>query len=398
MSRIPYPVKCRFFRFALIGLSAAGLAAAQDQTPPPAPQTQAPSNAAWRRVGDPPPPPAPVPAAAPAPAQAPAPGAMPPAQDPSQPTDRTDAYGQPLPAGNGDMQEIPQDAPPPQQMAPQGAPPMAPQGNRPAYGIPASVTLQGGTYITMRTNQPLSTSHNLVGDAFSGTLIQPVVVNGIVVAQRGQTVYGRVTQVEKQHSDKPSRLGLELTGITLADGTQLPVKTQLVNRQGGSTPGPVQAGTIVGTTAVGAAIGGAVGWGTGAAIGTGAGALVGIAGVLATHNHPTILYPETALTFQTSAPVTVATGNAPQAFHYVSPNEYGVQMQMQPARPPYPGYTGYPGAYGAAPYGAAPYAAAPYPYYPYPYPYYYPYYPYWGGVGFYFGGPRGFFGPRGFRR
>ncbi|MGO9255784.1 MAG: hypothetical protein ACLQU1_05720 [Bryobacteraceae bacterium] len=394
MTRVPYQVNSTFFRFAVTFLAAAGLALAQDQAPPSPPQSPAPPSGGWRRAGDLPP----------APASAPA--GQPQTQDPSQPTDRTDAYGQAVPpvtAEPQDPQQIPQqDAPPAPPMAPQTAPQSGPpqMNNRPAYGLPADVTLQPGTYVTARINQPLSSDRNLVGDTFSATLIQPVVVNGIVVAQRGQTVYGRVSEAQKAHSDKPSRLGLELTGMTLADGTQVPVKSQLVNRQGGSTPGGVQAGTVVGTTAVGAAIGGAAAWGTGAAIGAGAGMMVGVAGVLLTRNHPTIIYPETVLMFQVTAPVTIATGRAPQAFHYVGPNEYGpgpgVQMQMAQPRPPvqpgypaYPGYSSYYGAYGA--YGA-------YPYYPgYPYPYYYPYYPYyWGGVGVYFGGPRGFIGGRGF--
>ncbi len=385
-----YPVSS-LFRWVLIGTAAAGLALAQDQAPPapatPPPSTTPPSGG-WRRVGDPP--------AAPAPA----PSAQPQTQDPSQPTDRTDAYGQPLPAPSGDPQDAPpvqQQGPPPQdmpqaapgqQMAPPNAPP--PAGNRPAYGLPAQVTMQAGTVITTRINQPLSTDHNLVGDTFSATLTQPMVVNGVVVAQRGQLVYGSVTEIQKQHSDKPSRLGVQLTGITLADGTQLPVKSTLFNQQGGHTPGGIEAGRVVGTTVVGTAVGGAIGWGTGAAIGAGAGALVGLAAVLATHNHPTIVYPETVLMFQTTVPVTIPTGTS-QAFRYVGPNDYspGVQMQMRPpARAPvYPGYgTAY------APYGAYPYGY-PYPYpYPYAYPYY-PYYPYWGGVGFYFGGGR-FFGGR----
>lgn len=367
MIRTPYLVNPTFSRFSLTLLAAAGLALAQSPAPP-TPQAPSSPNGTWRRAGDPPP----------APAQS-----QPP--DSSQPTD---AYGQPV-TGQ------PQDAPPPPQlqqdappaMNPQNAPP--PQATRPPYGLPPEVTLQAGTYITARINQPLSSDHNLVGDSFTATLVQPVVVNGIVVAQRGQLVYGRVTEVQKHHSDKPSRLGLELTGLTLADGTQLPLKSQLVNRQGPTTPGGVQAGTVVGTTAVGAAIGGAVGWGTGAAIGAGAGAVVGIAGVLLTRNHPTIIYPESVLMFQVSTPATITT--ASQAFHYVGPNEYGpgapgVQMQMRP-RPPVPGYGSSYAPY--APYG--PYA--PYPYYSYPYPAYYPYYPYWGGVGVWFGGPR-FYGGR----
>jgi hypothetical protein len=387
---MPYQLNSIFLRFAVTCAAAAGLAMAQDQAPPTPPQSPAQQNGAWRRVGD----------APPAPPQTPS---------PSQPTD---AYGQPLPAGGaqpapapGEPQDVqqgpPQDTPPayaPPNMAPQNMPQNVPQNGpppqqangRPAYGLPAQVTLQPGTYVTARINQALSSDHNLVGDTFTGTLLQPVVVNGIVVAQRGQTVYGRVTVVEKHHSDKPSRLGLELTGMTLADGTQVPVKSELVTRQGRTTPGGVEAGTVVGTTAVGAAIGGAVGWGTGAAIGAGAGAIAGLAGVFATHNHATVLYPETVLMFQVSAPLTVATGNG-QAFHYVGPNEYGngpgVQMQMQQPRPPGYGYSSYAPYGGYAPYG-----------YPYAYPYYGYGYPYWGGGGFYFGGPRVFVGGRGFGR
>jgi hypothetical protein len=399
MIRIPSPINGTVLRLAVTCVTAAGLVLAQDQTAPATPQSpQSPAtpSGGWRRVGDPAPAPASAPTSAATPA--PAPVTQPQGQDPSQPTDQTDAYGQAVPSMNGAPQDappIPQDVPQGQPMPPQNAPQMSPQGqmgpqgNRPAYGLPAQVTMQSGTYVTMRINQPLSSDRNLVGDSFSGTLMQPVVVNGVVVAQRGQPVYGRVTEVQKQKTDKPSRLGMELTGITLVDGTQLPVKSTLVNRQGGSTPGGVQAGAIVGTTAVGAAIGGAVGWGTGAAIGAGAGLLAGVAGVLATRNHPTIVYPETVLMFQTSTPTTIATTS--QAFHYVGPNEYGpgVQMQMRPGGPG-PGGPGYASSYYGG--GPGPYAYPAYPYYPYPYPYYYPYYPYWGGVGVWFGGPRVFVG------
>jgi len=37
---------------------------------------------------------------------------------------------------------------------------------------------------------------------------------------------------------------------------------------------------------------------------------------------PTVVYPETALTFRIETPVTISTTRAPQAFRYVDPNEY----------------------------------------------------------------------------
>ena len=265
-----------------------------------------------------------------------------------------DAYGQPI-----------QQDQPPAQWAP--APQSQPAPARP-YGVPAQLTLNHGTYVTVRLNQGLSTDHNHVGDSFSASLMQPVIAGGVIIANRGQIVYGRISELQKQKTDNPSRLGLQLTGITLADGTQVPLESQLVTQQGGTTPGAVQAGTVAGTTAAGAVIGGAVGWGTGAAIGAGAGAAAGLIGVLLTRHHPTVLYPETPLTFRVTTPVAVSTLNSPQAFRFVGPEDYNRNYssyarpgpQVRPVPAPY-NYGGYYGGYGY-----------PYPYYAYPYPYYGP--------------------------
>ncbi|HMD69824.1 MAG TPA: hypothetical protein VKF41_00690 [Bryobacteraceae bacterium] len=255
--------------------------------------------------------------------------------------------------------------------SPPNAPPApAPRRNLPAYGLPPQLTLKAGTYVNIRINQALSSDRNHAGDTFSASLIQPVIVDGVVVAPRGQMVYGRVAEAEKAHGGKDSRLGLELTSLMLADGAQAPMHTQLVARQGPQTPGSIETGTVIGTTAAGAVIGGAAGRGEGAAIGAGAGAAAGLAAVLLTHNHPTVLYPETVLTFSVTTPVTINTANAPQAFRFVGPEDYQANATHAAPRPTYvyrPGY--YPYLYG--------------------YPYYYPYYSYyWGprfGIGIGFG-------------
>jgi hypothetical protein len=319
-------------RYLLLFLAASGLVFAQE-------------SGGWRRVGDRPPAPPPPAASSDPLAQGQGQG---PAQDP-EPMDRSDAYGQPAPQ---------QQEPVLQQRPQAGQPSM----NRSSYGLPGEITLRPGTYITVRLGQALSSDHNQPGDTFVASLAQPVVVDGVVVANRNQMVYGRVAEAEKAHSDRPSRLALELTSLTLADGTQVPIRSQLVSRQGGSTPAGAQVGTVATTTGVGAVIGGIAGYGTGAAIGAGVGAVAGVAGVLLTRNHPTVVYPETALTFAIQSPVEVSTARAPQAFRYVGPDDYNhaqgePQLQTRAAGPP--------PAYGA-PY-------APYPYYGgyYGYPYYY---------------------------
>jgi hypothetical protein len=251
----------------------------------------------------------------------------------------------------------------------------APQQNYPAPPpIPASLTIPQGTYVTVRINQLLSSDRNQPGDAFSATLVDPVVVNGIVVAEPGETVGGQVSLVDKHGPGHPARLGIQLTRLTLVDGQQLYITTQLTSRRGGTTPGGVEAGSVIATTGLGAAIGAAAGWGTGAAIGAGAGALAGLIGVVVTHNHASVITPEQVLTFQIQAPVTFSTANSQAAFRYVEPGEYSQQ--------PYANGPG-PGPYATV-------APAPYPYYgAYAYPYYAYGYPYYWGPSFAF-----WYGPR----
>ena len=248
--------------------------------------------------------------------------------------------------------------------------------DQPAAGAASRLTIPAGKFITVRVNQPLSSDHNQVGDFFTATLADPIVVDGVVIAQRGQTVSGRVSEVQKAgRVSGLSRLGVQLTELTAVDGQQLPIQTQLIGRNGHSTEGRDVA-AVATTTGLGAAIGAASTWdaGRGAAIGAGIGAAAGLAGVLLTRGAPAVVPPETLLSFRIEAPVSVSTDRAPQLFRYVDPNEYRDQPVLQTqAGPPPPA-----GAPAPYPY----YGPAPYPY-AYPYPYYAPY-PYWGpgfGVG-----------------
>ena len=327
-------------------LAASTVVFAQEAPPPPPPDVQAAPVApasptgGWKRVGD-------TTAAYQPPAQAPVPN-----QNAAQPN-----YGP------------------------------APQNQQPAYQpppVPGSLTIPRGTFLTVRVNQLLSSDKNQTGDAFSATLTQPLVVNGVVLAEPGQTLGGRVAEAQKAgHIEGTARLGIQLTELTLVDGQQLPVQCNLVSRQGPTSVGQ-DAGTIAGTTGLGAAIGAAAGWGKGAAIGAGAGAAAGIIGVLITRGHPSVIYPEQLLTFRLELPLTVSTERSPQAFRYVQPNEYDRPLEMQQPTGPYasqqappPYYGGYPGAYP-----------------PYPYPYYSWGYPYWGPSFSFFVGPRyGWGGP-----
>jgi hypothetical protein len=282
--------------------------------------------------------------------------------------------------GSGGWKRFPQNAP--------GAPagdPGAPIDNGSAFDpnqaqpgpapapAPSAITIPAGTWLTIRVNEPLSSDHNQAGDAFIGTLAQPLVVNGLVVARRGQTVTGRVTEAKKAgHVSGLSRLGLEVTEIGLADGSQVQVRTAVLDRRGDTSYGRDAFG-IGATTATGAAIGAGVNGGVGAGVGAAAGVVAGTIGVLLTRGRATVVYPETPLTFRTENPVTIQANY--DAFRPASQQDYGPTMQQRPG--PRPGY-------GPPP----PPAYGYYPAYPYPYPAYaYPY-PYWG-PSFYFGFGRG---------
>jgi hypothetical protein len=256
----------------------------------------------------------------------------------------------PLPPAPGP--QYPQQAPPPQQYP----------RVRPA-NLPDNLTIPAGTVIQVRTTDWLSSEKSQIGDVFVATLVQPIVVDGWVVARRNQSIIGHVTDAKKApRGGGVSKLQLDLSQLTLVDGQLVPVQTTLLNASAGTSNG--RAAAAVGlTTGTGAAIGAGFGGGPGAAIGAGAGFTAGVLGVLFTKGKPTIIPPEDVLTFKLENPLTISTVRSNVAFRTVTAQDYA---QPKPApRPrllrPYP----------PPPYG---YYAYPYGPYAYPYPAYYGYY------------------------
>jgi len=390
-SMVTKPIRTGAYWIAASLLAASVVAFAQDpaSAPPqnPAPSTPPPNSApstGWHNFSNPPEP------------------------QTANPQTNNSQAGDPQandPQGNYPPANYPQGNYPPANY-PQGnyPPPNYPQGNYPqpnyppANGaqpnyqpnppVPAHVKLQAGTFVTVRVDQLLSSDKNQVGDGFSATLTRTLVADGVVVARPGQLIGGRVAEAQKAGRVKGvSRLGVQLTDLTLVDGQQVPIETELTNLRGPTSNGR-DAGAVAGTTILGAAIGGAADLGPGAAIGAGAGLIAGTVGVLLTRGRPTIIYPESILTFRLAEPVTISTERAPQAFQFIGPGGYnGGGPVAQNAPPPRAGWN-------CLGYGWPPPVATPPPYYYYPYPYYLPSFTFWYAPGFY---GRGFYG-RGFYR
>jgi len=310
-----------------------GVAQDVNQSAPPAPASPSAPSGGWRKF-------------------------QPPAGDQAQVADQ----GAPDPGTpDGAPAPDPQQGPPPQAQPPQALPPQR-------Y-VPTTITLPPGTWVTVRVNEPLSSDRNQTGDAFTGTLLEPIVANGLLIARRGATVTGIVTEAQKAgRVSGVSHLKLELSGIQLADGRQVQVKTKLIDRRGNTSYG--RDGFAIGaTTATGAAIGAGVNGGVGAGVGAAAGLVVSTIGVMLTRGRPTVVGPETPLTFAMETPL--ALDNSQQAFQYAGQQDYNAGV-----RPPMGPRPGYGSAYGPG-YGGYPPPAPYYGGYYSPYPYAYGY-PYWG--------------------
>jgi hypothetical protein len=194
--------------------------------------------------------------------------------------------------------EPPPPAPAPTEVATRPEPPAIPPP-------PRQVTLNAGTLIPVRLIDGLTTQRNNAGDTFTGSLDQPLVVDGLVIAERGARVEGRVVSADKGGKvSGVATLEVQLTRIHLSDGQAISVQSESFAKHAEQTRG-TDAAKVGGGAAIGAIIGAIAGGGKGAAIGAGAGGGVGAGDVLLTRGKPAALPSETRISFRLSTPVTI---------------------------------------------------------------------------------------------
>lgn len=136
-------------------------------------------------------------------------------------------------------------------------------------------------------------------------MAEPVTVDGVVVAESGARVDGRVTDVDRAGRVKGvARMTVALTSFTAADGRTVDIHSSPFTAVGKdeTKKDAMKVGIASG---VGAAIGAIAGKGKGAAIGAGAGAAAGTGVVLATRGGPARIGTEALIRFRTVEPVTV---------------------------------------------------------------------------------------------
>jgi hypothetical protein len=165
--------------------------------------------------------------------------------------------------------------------------------------------LKSGTLLQVRLIETISSDKNHPGDIFNGTLDAPLVVDGLVLAERGARVEGKIVESQQAGRVKGlASLALALTRLNLSDGQHVEISTDSFSKTGPESK-KTDAAKIGGGAALGAIIGAIAGGGKGAAIGTGVGGAAGAGDVLVTRGKPAVLPSETKISFRLNNSVTV---------------------------------------------------------------------------------------------
>jgi hypothetical protein len=165
-------------------------------------------------------------------------------------------------------------------------------------------TIPSGTPISVSVETGISSENANVGDSWTGTVKQSVMVDGRTLIPAGSTVTGTVSGVRAAHKGERAMLDLALSGVDV-DGHTYHVHGGTEAIEAGSTRAR-NLGAVAAGAGAGALIGKAVGGGgKGALIGglIGAGAATGA--VAASKGYQVVLKPGTTIDFTTSGPVAV---------------------------------------------------------------------------------------------
>ncbi len=165
--------------------------------------------------------------------------------------------------------------------------------------VPAS------SVVSLQLQSTISSERARVEDRVDARVTRDVMADNGVAIPAGSRVFGTVVGVERGGKVKErARLDVRFHTLVLADGTEVPMRTETVSRLGESPTG--ESARKIGGAAVGGAILGAIiGGGKGATIGAATGAAGGTAAVMAGDRNAATLAAGTILSVRLANPVTI---------------------------------------------------------------------------------------------
>jgi hypothetical protein len=167
------------------------------------------------------------------------------------------------------------------------------------------VVLPASSVVGLQVDTPLSSERARVEDRVDARVTRDVTSGGRVAIPAGSRVLGSVTLVERGGKVKErARLGVRFHTLVLADGREVPLRTEAIFREGES-PANESARKIGGAAIGGAILGAIMGGGKGAVVGGAAGAAGGSAVVMAGDRNAATLPAGSVVTVRLSAPATI---------------------------------------------------------------------------------------------
>lgn len=157
----------------------------------------------------------------------------------------------------------------------------------------------------LRIETPVSSENARIEDRVEARVTRDLSVDGRTAIPAGTRVLGAVTEVEQGGKVRErARLGVRFHTLAFPDGTELPIRTEAIVREGDSPAGA--SSRKIGGAAVGGAILGAImGGKKGAILGGATGAAGGTAVVMAGERNAATLPVGTVVTVRLSAPLAV---------------------------------------------------------------------------------------------
>lgn len=167
------------------------------------------------------------------------------------------------------------------------------------------VVIPASSVVGLQVDTPISTEHARVEDRVRARVTRDVSADDRVAIPAGSRVIGSVTMVERGGKMKErARLGVRFHTLVLADGTEVPLSTEAIYREGDS-PSAESARKIGGAAVGGAILGAIMGGKKGAVLGGATGAAGGTAAVMHGDRNAATLPAGTVVTVRLTAPVSI---------------------------------------------------------------------------------------------